>query len=75
MSDFDIATDDAKLLNVLAGEDLAHPAWWFAERAGVSQEYAELALARMADESGRADPPFPLVRRPDLGPDVYERTE
>ena len=69
-------TNDGKLLTVLLSDQLAHPAWWVAEQAGVDREYAESALARMADASANdPDPPYPILRRLDLGPDTYEAIE
>jgi hypothetical protein len=61
---------DEKLIQVLLRDAPAHPAWWFAKEAGVDEAYAEQALARM-----EGDPAYPVLRRRDLGPDVYEATE
>jgi hypothetical protein len=42
----------------------------------VEREYAERALARMADASANdPDSPYPILRRLDLGPDTYEAVE
>ena len=68
---FDAMTDDAKLIDVLLRDELAHPAWWVAEKAGVERDYAEQTLRRMTE----GDTDYPVLRRRDLGPDVYEATE
>jgi hypothetical protein len=73
MTDDDFLTDDAKLIRVLMREQLAHTASYVAEAAGVDAAYAERALARMADSD--TDPLYPIIRRRDLGPDVYEAVE
>lgn len=71
MADDDwLMTDDAKLCDVLLRSGLAESAWRVAEQAGVDQEYAERALRRMADSSD-----WPILRRRDLGSDVYEAIE
>ena len=70
MSDADGMTDDAKLMAFLLREQIAHPAWYVAERTAVDAAYADAALARLA---GEAD--APIIRRHDLGPAVYEATE
>jgi len=62
-------TDDARLIAALAHSGLAETAWWIAQKSGIDPEYAEQALARMADQ---VDDPYPLLRRIDLGSDVYE---
>lgn len=67
----ELLTDDAKLIVVLLRDQIAHTAWWVAEQAGVDVDYAEKALARMTD----GDDDYPILRRPDLGPDVYEALE
>lgn len=67
-------TDDAKLLAVLLESGLAETASSVGRDAGVDPAYAEQALARMADEIN-PDPPYPIVRRFDLGPDVYEAVQ
>ena len=69
-------SDDAKLVDVLLRDQAAHPAWWVAEQAAVDRSYAEEALARMADWTpADGDPPYPIVRRRDLGPHHYEAIE
>jgi hypothetical protein len=68
----DLMTDDAKLLAALLRSGLAHTAWDLARMAGVSEDYAKRALARMADSDM---PDYPILRRRDLGPDVYEVIE
>ncbi len=67
-------TDDAKLIDALVRAQRAESAGTLAEAAGVDSTYAAEALARMADyvPDGPDDSGYPLVRRPDLGPDVYE---
>ena len=67
----DALTDEAKLLDVLLREQVPHPAWWVAEHAGVDPEYAEAALRRVTT----ANTEYPVIRRSDLGSDVYEATE
>lgn len=66
-------SDDVKLLDYLLRTGIANTAWWVAHETGVDPEYAEQALAEMADATD--DPPYPVVRRRDLGPDVYEAVE
>jgi len=76
MNEHDFMTDDVKLVSVLLRDQLAHHAWWVAEQAGVDEDYAEEALARMADwTQDQGDPGYPILRRFDLGPDVYEAIE
>lgn len=64
-------TDDAKLLNALLHVQRAEDARTTAERAGVDENYALDALRRMTE----GDTDYPILRRPDLGPNVYEATE
>lgn len=71
MNERDLMTDDAKLIDVLLREQVAHPAWWVAQTAGVDEDYAERALRRMTE----GDSDYPILRRSDLGPDVYEAIE
>jgi hypothetical protein len=69
-------TPDAKLIATLLREVIAQPAWIIADRAGVEREYAEQALARMADWTpDEGDPAAPILRRRDLGADWYEAIE
>src|SRR5881296_2249304 len=72
MSD-ELMTDDAKLMAVLLRPpQLAQTAWWIAREAGVDPAYAEQALGRMADWTpADGDPSYSVIRRVDLGPDVY----
>ncbi len=64
-------TDDAALVDALLRVERAEPAWKIAELADVDPDYAAEALERMT--TGPAD--YPIFRRPDLGPDVYEAIE
>jgi hypothetical protein len=66
----ELMTDDAKLISALLRSQLAEPAWKVAEMAGVDPDHAERRLAEMA-----GDLDYPVLRRRDLGPDVYEATE
>ena len=72
-------TDDAKLIDYLVRSERAELAWRVAEATGVDVEYAEQALARMVDEWWQKWPEpqlhYPIIRRWDLGPDVYEAVE
>lgn len=68
----DLMTDDAKLISALARLGGPHAPWFVAEASGVDLDYAERALARMADD---LDGGYPVLRRVDLGPDVYEVLE
>jgi hypothetical protein len=67
----DDALKDAKLIAALQRSGRAHPVDELAGMAGVEVAYAESALWRMTE----GDTDYPIVRRPDLGPGVYEATE
>lgn len=69
--DRDLMTNDAKLIAALLRSERAEPAWRVAEMAGVNEAYASEALARMTEGDGD----YPILRRRDLGPDVYQATE
>lgn len=83
----DAQSDDAKLIEVLLRAELAEPAWWIAEQAGVDPDYAAEALRRMAESMVESPEglPYPVLWRRDLSPpdggrgpshlDVYEATE
>jgi hypothetical protein len=71
VNDRDLMTDDAKLIAALLRSGLAHDARDVAEMAGVEEAYAIEALARMTER--HTD--YPILRRRDLGPDVYEAIE
>ena len=64
--------DDARLMSVLLGAREALSARDVGRRAGVDPDYAELALARMADDPTPLPEGYPVLRRPDLGEDFYE---
>jgi len=67
-----LMTDDAKLIAALLREDgRPHQAWAVAGEAGVDPDYAQRALRRMTE----GDTDYPILRRPDLGPDWYEAIE
>jgi hypothetical protein len=67
----DAMTDHAKLISALLRSGLAETAWTVARMAGVDEEYAVRALRRMTE----GDTDYPILRRPDLGRDVYEAIE
>lgn len=72
----DLRTDDVKLMEALLQGEGPELAWRLAEIAGVDGAYAEEVLARMADWTPvDGDPSYPVIRRSDLGPDVYEAIE
>jgi hypothetical protein len=74
--DNELMTDDAKLVTALMRSGRAESAWEIAEQAGVDLEYAKQALARMADAiPPDPDAEWPIRRRRDLGPDVYQVVE
>jgi hypothetical protein len=77
MSGDHLMTDDAKLVSALLRSGRAESAWSVARMAGVDVEYTKQALARMADHIPTSPDDFgwPVLRRFDLGPDVYEAVE
>lgn len=70
MTDDDVLID-AKIITVLQRSGRAHPVDEIARMAGVEVGYAESALWRMTE----GDTDYPIIRRPDLGPGVYEATQ
>lgn len=64
----DFRTDDAKLFGLLLRSGIAWSAFAAARETDVDPEYAEQALAQMA----APESDWQVIRRFDLGPDVYE---
>jgi hypothetical protein len=64
-------TDDAKLILAALRSGVAETAPSLAAQAGVEERYAVEALKRMTE----GDTEYPILRRPDLGPDTYEAVE
>ena len=59
--------DDRRLCKALERSGRAETSWFVAQEAEVDPGYAEIALSRMADSDTA-----PVLRRRDLGNDVYE---
>ncbi|UGS34242.1 hypothetical protein [Capillimicrobium parvum] len=68
----DPKTDDAKLYLALLEDGMAQSAWWVARKAGVGEHYAMRTLASWADNPNSE---WQVIRRDDLGPEVYEAVE
>jgi hypothetical protein len=73
MSELDALTADAKILSFLLRHGLPEPAWQVANATGLDPAYVERTLVRWADDPDDCE--HPILRRRDLGPDVYEAVE
>jgi hypothetical protein len=69
-------SDDAKLVATLLRSARPQTAWTIGRLAKVDVGYAQRALDRMADHvSDQGDPAYAILRRRDLGSDVYQAIE
>jgi hypothetical protein len=68
----DVLSDDARLVAALLRIERPQTAWTIGRLAKVDVDYALQALDRMADQG---DPAYAILRRRDLGSDVYQAIE
>jgi hypothetical protein len=72
----DRLSDDARLMAALVRIERPQTAWTIGRLANVNVGYAQEALDRMADSTpGQGDAVYAIVRRRDLGSDVYQAIE
>jgi hypothetical protein len=69
----DVMSDDARLVAALLRSERPQTAWTIGRLAKVDVGYAQQALDRMADRT--PDPAYAILRRRDLGSDVYQAIE
>ena len=65
-------SDDARLMAALVRFERPQTAWTIGRLANVNVGYAQEALDRMADQG---DSVYAIVRRRDLGSDVFQAIE
>jgi hypothetical protein len=66
-------SDDARLMAALVRIERPQTAWTIGQLAKVNVGYAQEALDRMADRTpDQGDAVYAVVRRRDLGSDVYQ---
>jgi hypothetical protein len=69
-------SDDARLVAALLRIERPQTAWTIGRLAKVDVDYAQEALDRMADWTPeQGDASYAIVRRRDLGADVYQALE
>jgi hypothetical protein len=72
----DVMSDDARLVAALLRVERPQTAWTIGRLAKVDVRYAQQALDRMADRTpDRGDRAYAILRRRDLGSDVYQAIE
>jgi hypothetical protein len=76
IDEHDRLSDDARLLAALVRFERPQTAWTIGRLAKVDVGYAEEALDRMVDWTpGHGDAVYAIVKRRDLGSDVYQAIE
>ena len=76
MADQDPITDDARLITALLNAGHPESTLKIACLTSIPPRYVQEALDRMADWTpDGGDPGYPIIRRPALGPDVFDLAE